>query len=112
MQISPGQRGDARLVLALIGALPPPQRLIADAAYDSNGLRQFLRERGTQPVIKPNPTRKRPLSLDRTAYRRRNAIERFFARIKDFRRIATRYDKLATNYLAAICLVATLCYWL
>ena len=45
-------------------------------------------------------------------YRERNAIERMFGRIKDFRRIATRYDRLALNFLAAICLVATICYWL
>jgi transposase len=73
--------------------------LAADAAYDSDGLRRFLLERGTVPVIPNNPTRKRHHPFDETAYRQRNLIERMFCRLKDWRRIATRYDKLAAMVL-------------
>ena len=81
-------------------------------AYDADHLRQSLIENGTTPVIPNKPDRKRRHPFDKTAYRARNAIERMFCRLKDFRRIATRYDKLARNYLAAICIVAALAYWL
>ena len=84
----------------------------ADTAHDSDALRLFLIARGTSPVIPNNPTRKRAHPFDRQAYRLRNAIERVFCRLKDWRRIATRYDKLARNFLSALCFVAMLAYWL
>ena len=80
--------------------------MAADAAYDRDGLRRFLKERGTVPVIPNNPTRKRHHPFDGAAYRRRNLIERMFCRLKDWRRIATRYDKLAANFAAAFILAA------
>ncbi len=80
----------------------PPGLCIADAAYDSDALRDLLLDRGTIPVIPNNPTRKRHHPFDRQAYRLRNVIERAFARLKDWRRIATRYDKLALTYTAAV----------
>ena len=89
-----------------------PPLCLADAAYDSDTIRTVLALRGTRPVIPNNPTRKHTYTFDRKAYRMRNIIERTFSRLKDFRRIATRYDKLAKNYLAAVCLVSTVCYWL
>ena len=97
--------------MALIAKLPPSRSLAADTAYDSDGLRQFLLERGTKPVIPNNPTRKRVHPFDRTAYRRRNLIERAFCRLKDFRRIATRYDKLARNFASALALAAVIAFW-
>ncbi len=89
-----------------------PAVCLADAAYDSDALRSQLLARGCRPVIPNNPTRKRKHVFDRRAYRQRNVIERTFSRLKDWRRIATRYDKLATNFLAAITLAATIIYWL
>jgi putative transposase len=100
------------VALALIGSLLAPRLCIADAAYDSDGLRQFLLERGSLPVIPNNPTRKRPHPFDRELYRARNRIERTICRLKDFRRIATRYDKLAQNYLAAVHIAAIMAFWL
>ena len=91
--------------------MPPPRLCAADTAYDANGLRQFLTERGTTPVIPNNPTRKRVHPFNRDAYKRRNLIERLFSRLKDWRRIATRYDKLARNYLSAIQLAAVIICW-
>lgn len=83
----------------------------ADTAYDSNGLRQFLLNRGTTPVIPNNPTRKHWHPFDPVAYKQRNLIERMFCRLKDFRRIATRYDKLAVNFAAAVTLAAIVIWW-
>ena len=82
-----------------------------DAAYDSDGLRRFLRERGTIPIIPNNPTRKKHHPFDEVAYRQRNLIERMFCRLKDWRRIATRYDKLAATFAAAIMLAAVVIWW-
>jgi putative transposase len=99
------------MATALISAVPPGGSLAADAAYDSDGLRRFLKERETVQVIPNNPTRKRHHSFDEVAYRQRNLIERMFCRLKDRRRIATRYDKLAANFTAAIMLAAVVIWW-
>jgi transposase len=112
LQITPGQRGDAPLARPLLEALPPARLCAGDTAYDSDPLRQFLIDRGTQPVIPNNPTRKRLQPFDRQTYKLRNLIERMFCRLKDWRRIATRYDKLATNFAAAVMLAAILIWWL
>jgi putative transposase len=95
----------------LIGDFAPAVCL-ADAAYDSDALRARLIARGAAPVIPNNPTRKRKHPFDRQAYRLRNVIERTFSRLKDWRRIATRYDKLARNFLAAVILASLVAYWL
>jgi putative transposase len=97
---------------ALLEPLPAGCLCAADAAYDSDRLRLFLIGRGTRPVIPNNPTRKHLHPFDRQAYRLRNLIERMFCRLKDWRRIATRYDKLAGNYAAAVSLAALVIWWL
>ena len=101
-----------RAALGLIVAVPPACFLAADMAYDSDGLRGYLAERGTIPVIPNNPTRKRWHPFDARAYRLRNVIERMFCRLKDWRRIATRYDKLATNFTAAVLIAAIITWWI
>ena len=110
-EITPGQLGDVRAALALLGPLPPAAICAADTAYDSDGLRQFLIERGTLPVIPNNPTRKRPHPFNRPLYRQRNLVERMFCRLKDWRRIATRYDKLAAVFTASVYLAAIVTWW-
>jgi transposase len=95
----------------LLASAGPIERLIADKAYDTNRLRAFLKEYGVEAVI-PSVARRKPIiSHDREAYRQRNRIERMFSRLKDFRRIATRYDKLARNYLAGVLLAAVATRW-
>ena len=89
-----------------------PRRLLADRAYDAKSLRNELAARGIKAVIPPNPTRKHPHRYDKRAYKGRNVIERMFCRLKDYRRIATRYDKCADVFLAAILLAAALTWWL
>ena len=91
--------------------MPAPDACLADAGYDSDGLRHFLQHRGTLPVIPNRRTRKRPHPFNETAYRARNAVERMFCRLKDWRRIATRYDKLAINYASAVALAAVVMWW-
>lgn len=95
----------------LIETAPPTKRLIADKAYDADHLRDRLCRRGTKPVIPGRGSRAVAYPLDRPAYRRRNVIERMFGRLKNWRRIATRYDRLAATYLAAIALVAAITQW-
>jgi putative transposase len=109
--VTPGQLGDVRVATALISAVPPGRSLAADTAYDSDGLRRFLVDRGTVPVIPNNPTRKMHHPFDENAYRQRNLIERMFCRLKDWRRIATRYDKLATTFAAGVAIAAVIIWW-
>ncbi len=80
--------------------------------YDSNSFRKSLRKDGIKPVIPGRSNRKKRIRHDKQAYKDRNVIERCYCRLKDFRRIATRYDKLARNYFSALCLVAAVAFWL
>jgi len=78
----------------------------------ATALRQSLENRGTKPVIPNKSNRKQPFRFDRKSYRERHRIENAFCRLKDFRRIATRYDRLARNFLASVCLVAAIVWWI
>jgi transposase len=93
---------------ALLAIRCPSHKLLADRAYDAASLRDWLAQQGTEPVIPTNPTRKHPHAYDRVAYRGRNLIERMFWRLKDFRRIATRYDKRADIFMSAVCLLVAI----
>ena len=109
--LTPGQRGDIRPAADLLAPLPPARTLLADAAYDSDAFRMFLTNRGTTPVIKQNPRRKNLHPFNKEAYKGRNIIERAFSRLKDWRRVATRYDKLARNFQATVALAAMVIWW-
>jgi transposase len=95
----------------LLEPLPVAAALIGDTAYDSDRFRQFLIGRGTTPVIRPNPTRKNLPPFDDVLYKQRNVVERAFSHVKDWRRVATRYDKLARNFRATVILAAILIWW-
>ena len=112
LSITPGQTHDLVGAALLLERIPTPKRLLADRAYDARKLRDWLSQRGCEPIIPPNPTRKHPHTYDKIAYRARNLVERMFCRLKDFRRIATRYDKRADIFLAAVCLAASVTWWL
>jgi transposase len=86
--------------------------MLGDKAYDSAGLREELDARGTKPVIPNRCSRKQPFSFSKRLYKMRCRVENAFNRLKDFRRIATRYDRLAQNYLASVCLAAALVWWI
>jgi transposase len=110
--LSPGNAHDVVMAPALVDTAGPIARLIADKAYDTNALRALLADRGVEAVI-PSIRRRKPLiPYDVRAYRERNLIERMFGRLKDYRRIATRYDKLARNFLAGALLAAIAIWWL
>ena len=91
--------------------MSPAKQLIADKGNDSNALRDWLKSRGTEPVIPPRSNRKVQLRYDKRLYRERNRIERSFGRLKDFRRIATRFDRNVKNFMAALCLAAVVIWW-
>jgi transposase len=87
------------------------KRLVADRGYDANHLRRALKANGTTPVIPGTRSRKRPIGHDERRYRERWRIEAAFCRLKDFRRVATRYDKLAANFASTIALAAVVAFW-
>ena len=91
--------------------MPAPRRLIADKGYDANSLRRMLAQFRTEAVIPSTRSRRKPIPYDRVAYRERNRIERAFCSLKDWRRLATRYDKLARNFLSAVALAAVTLWW-
>ena len=97
---------------ALLEFMPETDILHGDKGYDSDAIRRKIESKGAAPNIPPKANRCWKNCFSPVLYRQRNAIERMFGRLKDFRRIATRYDRLAQNFLAAVCLVATVCYWL
>jgi len=95
-----------------VSLIPGIRELLADKAYDTNAIRAFLKERGIKAVIPSKSNRKKKIRHDKQAYKNRNVVERCFCRLKDWRRIATRYDKLAQNFFSAFCFVATLLFWI
>jgi transposase len=131
--LTPGQAGDAPMCLPVLAAIrverlgagrprTRPQRVLGDKAYSSRAIRTHLRSRGIASVIPEPEDQKghrarrgseggRPVGLDKTAYRGRNVVERTFNLIKNWRALATRYDKHAVIYRGAIVLAAAL-MWL
>ena len=107
-----GEAHDYPVAKRLIRRVKPPKHMLGDTAYDGDGLREELDQRGTKPVIPNHPNRKHLLSFNKRLYKLRWRIESAFNRLKDFRRIATRYDRLARNYLASVCLAAALVWWI
>jgi transposase len=107
-----GEAHDCPVAGRLIRRVKPSKRMLGDKAYDSAELREELDKRGTEPVIPNRSNRKQPFSFSKRLYKLRWRIEGAFNRLKDFRRIATRYDRLARNYLASVCLAAALVWWI
>lgn len=106
--LTAGQRGDAPQGERLLESFDRGQvgAIIADAAYDSDAIRERGKRLGARVCIKPNPTRKRKRRHDKQLYKNRNQIERFFGRIKRCRRIATRYEKKPANFAGFLWLAA------
>jgi len=86
--------------------------LLADKGYDADQLRRSLRDAGAVPVIPGRRNRNRTIRYDKDRYRGRHLVENAFCRLKDFRRVATRYDKLAANFLSGVALATALAFWL
>ncbi len=100
--LTPGQAHDGIAVEAFLTDLEPGTTLLADRAYDSDAIREQAQEQGVWANIPPKRNRKRTFAFSGWVYRQRNLVERFFNKLKQFRGIATRYDKCPDNFLAAI----------
>jgi transposase len=107
LMLTPGQAHDLTCAEQLIDSADP-EALLGDKAYDADPLIDTLSQRGITPVIPPKANRKAPRACDFALYCERNLIERFFNKLKHFRAIATRYDKLATIFLAGVYLASAI----
>jgi transposase len=102
LALTPGEAHDNRLCSVLLSALLPQTMLLADCGYDADWIRELAGQQGAWANIPPKRNRNAPICFGPYLYRARNLIERFFNKIKQCRRAATRYDKLAANYLAFV----------
>ena len=96
----------------LLDFLPKAKDLLADRGYDAGWFRNALLEKGITPCIPSRKTRKIPAQYDKNLYKQRHKIENMFGRIKDWRRIAMRYDRCAHTFFSAICIAATVIFYL
>jgi transposase len=107
-----GQVADCTAADGLLDQISRAELVHGDKGYDSDAVRRKIEAMGAAPNIPPKSNRIWKNCFSPYLYRNRNAIERMFGRLKDFRRIATRYDRLARNFHAAVCIAAVICYWL
>jgi transposase len=112
MLLSEGQMSDFKGAALVLSALPKAKELLADNGYDADWFRETLVQRKIAPCIPSKSNRKVPIPHDAVLYRQRHKIEIMFGRIKDWRRVHTRYDRCAHTYFSAICIAATVIFWL
>lgn len=93
-------------------ALPKAKLLLGNKGYDADWFRNALIERGITPCIPPKSNRKLPSAFDKTLYRSRHKIENMFGKLKDWRRPHTCYDRCAHTFISAICIAATVIFWI
>jgi transposase len=101
LTLTPGQASDIGQAEVLL-ANHEPEAVIADKGYDSNAFVEVIEERGAEAVIPPKSNRVEPREYDHHTYKERNLVERFWSKAKQFRRVATRYEKKAANFLAFV----------
>jgi transposase len=106
LKLTEGQAHDGRSAVDMLDGVCDGQILLADRGYDSDGLRQALRDRGAWANVKPMPNRKNVPAFSRFLYRYRNLVERFFNKLKHLRAVATRFEKHDANFLALVKLAA------
>ena len=112
MLLSEGQMSDYKGAALMVDALPTAQALLGDRGYDAGWFRKALIARGITPCIPSKRNRKVIIHHDKTLYRQRHKIENMFGRLKDWRRIHTRYDRCAHTFMSAICIAAAVIFWL
>jgi transposase len=106
--LAPGPAHELRFALPLLACLPGvPLWLVGDRIYSSHALRQAIWDTGSRPVIPTNPT-EGPLACPAWIYTNRNRVERLWGRLKEWRAVATRYEKTARSFMGVLCLAATL----
>ncbi|SDO07390.1 Transposase [Ensifer sp. YR511] len=112
MLLSEGQMSDHRGARLVLNALPPATTLIADRGYDSKTFREALQAKGIEPCIPSSRSRKVPYPYDKALNQKRHKVGNLFAKLKDWRRIATRYDRCAYTFFSSICIAAAVIFWL
>jgi transposase len=112
MCLTAGQVSDYKGAAKLLDVLPAAKDLLADRGYDADWFRDGLQARGITPCIPPKKNRKRPISYDKTLYKQRHKVENMFGRLKDWRRISTRYDRCSHTFFSAICIAAIVIWWI
>lgn len=110
--LSEGEMSDHKGACFVLDALPTASHLIADRGSDSGWFREQLEARGIEPCIPSSHSRKVSYDYDKALYRQRHKVENLFAKLKDWRRIAIRYDRCAHTFFSAICIAATVIFWL
>ena len=111
LHLTAGQVSDYKGAEYLVGDLPLARCLLADRGYDATWFREALLDRKITPCIPPKKNRKQQIYYDKTLYRQRHKVENMFGRLKDWRRIATRYDRCAHTFKAAITIAAIVIWW-
>ena len=110
--VTAGQVSDYIGTRALLSSLPSVEWLLGGRGYDADWFREALQDKGIRPCIPGRKSRAETVRYDKRRYKRRNRIEIMFGRLKDWRRVATRYDRCPKVFLSAIALAATVIYWL
>jgi transposase len=112
MLLTEGQTSDYKGAAMMLDALPRATAMLGDRGYDADWFRAALTKRGIAPCIPSKRNRKVQIPHDRSLYRQRHRIENMFGKLKDWRRIHTRYDRCAHTFMSAICIAATVIFWL
>jgi transposase len=112
MLLTEGQTSDYKGAALMLEALPKARAMLGDRGYDADWFRAALLAKGIEPCIPSKANRKVPIDHDRMLYRRRHRIENMFGKLKDWRRIHTRYDRCAHTFFSAITIAATVIFWL
>jgi transposase len=112
MMLTEGRKSDHKGAVLLFDALPNAKELLGDKGYDSDWFRAALAARGITPCIPPKSNRKVQHPYDKAVCKKRHLVENLFAKIKDWRRIHTRYGRCAHAFMSAIAIAATVIFWL
>ena len=112
LYLTEGQRSDFKGAYVLLPDLPPTKMLLGDRGYDGNKVRKIISEQNVTPCIPPKKNRKIQIEYCEATYKKRHKVENLFAKLKDWRRIAMRYDRCAHTFRSAIYLAAAVIFWL
>jgi transposase len=112
MLLSEGQMSDYKGAALMLGLLPRAKTMLGDRGYDADWFRNALMARGITPCIPSKINRKIQIPHNRSLYRQRHKIENMFGKLKDWRRIHTRYDRCAHTFFSAICIAAIVIFWI
>ncbi|MEJ8476997.1 IS5 family transposase [Roseibium algae] len=110
--LSEGQMSDFKGAALMFDAIPDAKALLGDKGYDADWFRQALKARGIEPCIPPKSNRKAEAPFDRALYKNRHKIENMFGKLKDWRRIHTRYDRCDHAFMSAIAIAAVVIFWI